>query len=672
VLEHENLWKCNDSYAISQASYHPKAEYTMKTNRKYISVLLLLVFGISGGVLAGAFFGLTRDLPQIQQLKSFVPSAVTRIYSADGVILSELFSEKRRLVPLSDIPHFLKVGLIATEDRSFYRHSGIDIKGILRAVVRDIQAGEFVEGASTITQQLAKTLFLTASKTLNRKLKEAILAFQIERRYTKDEILALYLNQIYLGSGAYGVESAAEIYFGKSVRQLDLSECALIAALPKAPSRFSPLVNRELAERRRNIVLKQMFDTGLIPEDVYQATSNTPVTTIPRKDNASKAPYFIEHIRSDLEKTLGPSQLYKGGLTVYVTLSHDTQTAAETALQRGLNDLESRMKQSNIPVSSPQGALIAIQVDSGAILAMVGGRDFTKSPYNRATIARRQPGSAFKSIAYALSIENGFSQNQMILDAPVAFRNKPSEEPWQPQNFSRTYSGEITFRNALAKSKNIPAVRLMQMLGPSSVVQFAQNLGIKSPLSPELSLALGTSEVTLMEITSAYAVFPNGGKAVKPFGVLEVVDPRGRIVWQPKPEKRLVMSEASAAIMTNMLAAVVQEGTGRKAKSLQHPVAGKTGTTDDFKDALFIGFSPEIVVGVWVGQDGSETLGTGETGARAALPIWKAFMSAFLKDRPYRYFGIPDGVSQIRMDPDTGERVNDDFPGAVTILVKNQ
>lgn len=642
----------------------------MKVKRKHVTLFLLMLFGISCGVLVGAFFGLTHDLPQIQELKSYVPSAVTRLYSADGVILSELFMEQRRPVSLDDIPHFLKAGLVATEDRNFYRHSGIDLKGILRAVVRDIQARKFVEGASTITQQLAKTLFLTSSKTLPRKIKEAILAFQIERRYTKNEILELYLNQIYLGSGAYGVASAADIFFGKPLEHLSLAECALIAAMPKAPSRFSPLVNRELAERRRNIVLKQMLVTGIIQENDYQAALNTPVTTAGNRKTPSKSSYFVDHVKKELEKNLGPSLLYKGGLTVYTTLSHKMQSAAENTVQKGLADLESRMKRQDVPVTSLQAALIALQVDTGSILAMVGGKDYDENSYNRATMAKRQPGSAFKPIIYALAVENGFSQNQMVLDAPVVFKSNLSQDAWQPQNFSKTYSGEITFRKALAMSKNIPAVRLTQMLGPSAVVQFAHSMGISSALSPDLSLALGTSEVTLLDLTGAYAVFPNKGSAVSPFSIMVVDDAKGRSIWHPKPEKRVVMSEEGAAIVTDMLVAVVQEGTGRKAQTLQRPVAGKTGTTDDFRDALFIGFSPEITVGVWVGQDGFGSLGKGETGARAALPIWTSFMSAVLKDRPYRHFGIPDGVSQVRMDPRTGIITSDDIPGTVTVLVR--
>jgi len=394
------------------------------------------------------------------------------------------------------------------------------------------------------------------------------------------------------------------------------------------------------------------------------------VATAGNKNIASKSPYFVEHAKRELEKNLGPSQLYKGGLNIYSTLSYEMQSAAENAVQKGLADLESRMKHQGVSITALQAALIALQVDSGAILAMVGGKNYYESSYNRATMAKRQPGSAFKPIIYALAVENGFSQNQMVLDAPVAFKNSSSEETWQPQNFSRTYSGEITFRQALAKSKNIPAVRLIQMLGPSAVVQFAHTMGISSVLSPELSLALGTAEVSLLDITRAYSVFPNKGSAVKPFSIMAVDDPKGRTIWHPKAEKKLVMSEAGAAIVTDMLVAVVQEGTGRKAQMLHKPVAGKTGTTDDFRDALFIGFSPEITVGVWVGQDGSESLGKGETGARAALPIWTEFMSVVLKDRPYGHFGIPDSVSQVRMNPRTGIITSDDIPGTVTILVR--
>jgi len=639
-------------------------------NKKNIFILLIVIAGIICGILAGFFLALTHDLPQISSLENFRPSAVTRIYSSDKVLIAELFAEKRDPVTLKVIPEYLKKAIVATEDRNFYTHSGIDLKGIARAIIKDIWAGKFVEGASTITQQLAKTLFLNPKKTLVRKLKEAFLAFHLERRYTKDEILELYLNQVYFGSGAYGVESAARIFFNKSVKDLTLAECSLVSAMPKAPSRYSPLVNRNLAIKRRNIVLKQMLETGIINEAEYNNALNETLNLSKKNKHSLKAPYFVEYVKDFLENIIGSSRLYKGGLTIYTTLSYELQKTAEDAIAKGISDLESRMKRQGIINPDPQSALVCLDIQSGGILAMIGGKDFYKSPYNRATVARRQPGSAFKPIVYAHAIEKGFTQNMKILDAPVVFRGGKAGEDWKPENFSKTYQGEITLRKALALSENIPAIRLIEMLGPSSVVQFGYKLGIESTISPNLSLALGTSEVTLLELTSVYAVFPNRGKSIKPYGVMEVVDHNGRIVWRAKPKKRLVMSRTGAAIMTDMLMAVVKEGTGKKANIIKRPVAGKTGTTDKCKDALFVGFSPSIATGVWVGRDKFVTLGKRETGARAALPIWMEFMEKALADEPFQYFDIPDDVVQVHMNSTSGLLENADSPNGVAALFK--
>jgi len=639
-------------------------------NKKNIFILLIVMAGIICGILAGFFLALTHDLPQISSLENFRPSAVTRIYSSDKVLIAELFAEKRDPVTLKVIPEYLKKAIITTEDRNFYTHSGIDLKGIARAIIKDIWAGKFVEGASTITQQLAKTLFLNPKKTLVRKLKEAFLAFHLERRYTKDEILELYLNQVYFGSGAYGVESAARIFFNKSVKDLTLAECSLVSAMPKAPSKYSPLVNRDLAIKRRNIVLKQMLETGIINETEYNKALNETLNLSKKNKNSLKAPYFVEYVKDFLENIIGSSRLYKGGLTIYTTLSYELQKTAEDAIAKGISDLELRMKQQGIINPDPQSALVCLDIQSGGILAMIGGKNFYKSPYNRATVARRQPGSAFKPIVYAHAIEKDFTQNMKILDAPVVFRGGKAGEDWKPENFSKTYQGEITLRKALALSENIPAIRLIEMLGPSSVVQFGYKLGIKSTLSPNLSLALGTSEVTLLELTSAYTVFPNRGKSIKPYGVMKIVDHNGRIVWRAKPKKRLVMSRTGAAIMTDMLMAVVKEGTGKKANIIKRPVAGKTGTTDKCKDALFVGFSPSIATGVWVGRDKFVTLGKRETGARAALPIWMEFMEKALADEPFQYFDIPDDVVQVHMNSTSGLLENADSPNGVSALFK--
>jgi penicillin-binding protein 1A len=644
----------------------------MRLKISKIIVFLLFFVAVVCGSLAGAFLALTQDLPQIRSLESFKPDAVTRIYSADKVLLAELFLEKREPVPLEKIPRLLTAALVATEDRKFYKHSGVDLKGIARAIFKDIKAGEFVEGASTITQQLSKTLFLTPRKTLVRKLKEAILAFQLERRYTKDEILELYLNQVYFGSGAYGVESAAKIFFGKSAKDLTLAECALVAGMPKSPSRYSPLVNPDLALTRRNTVLQQMRDTGIISDADYQQAVKEALHTNGRKFNLSKAPYFVEYIKETLEDEIGSTRLYKGGLSVFTTLNYRLQLAAENAVNDGLSALSQRMRmrKGQIAESDPQAALISLDLASGGILAMVGGKDFSASRFNRATMALRQPGSAFKPFIYAYAIEQGFAQDSIILDAPVVYKGVQNGEDWKPENFSSGFKGEMTLRHALAISQNIPAVRLLQSLGPNSVAQFAHQLGIKSYLASNLSLALGTSEVTLLDLTSAYSVFPNRGEKIKPFGVLEVVDRNGRVIWRDKPQRRLVMSRAGAAIVTNMLEAVVKEGTGRQAQILGRAVAGKTGTTDDYRDAMFIGFSPSTIAGVWVGQDLGGSLGDKETGAKAALPIWIDFMTAALQNESHQYFDIPDDVRQIRMDPITGLAQLDNSKPSVVALFK--
>ena len=639
-------------------------------NQKTIIITIVLLAGILAGGLAGAFLAFTHDLPQIRNLETFRPHAVTRVYSADKELLAELFLEKRDPVPLQSIPPYLTAALIATEDRKFYKHSGVDIKGIARAIIKDIRAGGFVEGASTITQQLAKTIFLTPRKTIVRKIKEAILAFQIERRYTKDEILELYLNQVYFGSGAYGVQSAADIFFGKSVRDLKLAECALIAGMPKSPSRYSPLVNIDLARKRRNIVLKQMRMIEIISAEEYNQAASSDIQIDDGSKSLNRAPYFVEHIQKNIEQHLGATQLYKSGLSIYTTLDIDLQEAAQSAVDEGLLPLQARMRRNSLLPAAPQAALICLDIKTGGILAMVGGHNFYESPFNRATVARRQPGSAFKPLVYAYAIEQGFAQNTMILDAPVVYRGVDRTDDWHPENFSKKYLGEITLRQALAISQNIPAVRLIEMLGPRSVAIFAHRLGIESKLAPNLSLALGTSEVSLLNLTAAYAAFPRGGEWIEPFGIMEVSDHHGRIIWSARPQKRLVMSRESAAIITNMLEAVVLEGTGRRAKVVPSALAGKTGTTNNYNDALFVGFSPAVATGVWVGRDSGGTLGDKETGAKAALPIWIQLMQTTLTAGSFQHFDIPDSVVKVRMNPHTGQLERNDARESVTALFR--
>ena len=632
-------------------------------------VVLFLVPAAFFGTAVGVYLALSHDLPQIRRLEDFSPSGMTRVYGSDDTFLAELYTEKRDPISFDRIPPVLVSALVVTEDRRFFSHRGIDLKGILRAVIKDIVAGEFVEGGSTITQQLAKTLFLSPRKNILRKLKEAILAVQLERRYTKKEILEFYLNQIYLGSGAYGVKAAAKIFFNKTPEQLTTDECALIAGLPKAPSRFSPLVNKDLAIARRNTVLYQMWQNKIISRSEYEKCVKADLTTAPASGSTAKAPYFIEYIKPFLENTVGAGQLYRGRLSVYTTLSYPLQQAAEQAVEKGLGDLEERMKQKQL-TDTPQGALIAIDVKTGGILAMVGGRDFEKSSFNRATSARRQAGSAFKPILYAYAIGHGFTPATPILNTPAVFPGAIKGEPWEPENFSREYSSEVTLREALVHSLNLPAARVISRLGPASVADFATRMGISSPLSPYLSLALGTSETTLMEMTAAYSVFPRQGNQIKPYGVNRILDNNGRVLWQARPVFKNVLPAAQAAVMTDLLRSVIQEGTGRGAKDLPCPVAGKTGTTDNCKDALFIGYSQKIAVGVWTGTDNYSTLGKHETGARAALPIWKAFMAEALRRTGCVDFDIPEGLIRIRFNPVTGAFVPDDVPGVSALFEK--
>ncbi|MFZ5570108.1 MAG: penicillin-binding protein 1A [Thermodesulfobacteriota bacterium] len=640
----------------------------MKRKRQ-VQIILLFFTAVVCGTAAGVLLAFSHDLPQIRFLESYKPSAITRIYSADHVLLSELYAENRDPVPFHIIPEYLKKALIITEDRKFYTHSGMDIKGIVRAVIKDVLALEPLEGASTITMQLSKTLFLDSRKTIKRKLKEAILAFQLERRYTKDELLGLYMNQIYFGSGAYGIKAAARIYFNKPVQELTLSECALIAGMPKAPSQYSPLVNPVLALKRRNIVLKQMVNTGTISQVQFQAAANEPLCLAENKKQLIRAPYFVDHIVKGLETEIGSSILYKGGLSIYTTLDFRLQQEAEYTIQSHMAALTGRMLHHKITNPDPQAAMLTLDISAGSILCMVGGKSYDKSRLNRAVTVRRQAGSAFQPIVYACAAENGIPQNTLITDMPASFPGNRKGSTWKPENFSGRYGGEMTLRKALAQSKNIPAVKLLEMLGTGTVMQFARDLGISGPLSPDLSLALGTSAVSLMELVAAYAVFPNRGNYIRPYGIQEIQDASGRIIWRGKPHKQVAMSRKGAAIITDMLKGAVDEGTGKKARNhLNGPLAGKSGTTIEYRDSLFIGFSPAIITGVWVGDDAYRSLGEGETGARTALPIWIDFMQAALQRESTQYFDFPDDVVKIRIDPVTGLPVSAENVKGVDVL----
>ncbi|HET9870286.1 MAG TPA: PBP1A family penicillin-binding protein, partial [bacterium] len=541
----------------------------------------------------------------------------------------------------------LQQAVISIEDERFYEHGGIDLIGIVRSFITNVMHGGVREGASTITMQLARNLFLTPERTLSRKVREALLSLQIEKNYSKQQILEMYLNQIYFGEGAYGCESAARTYFGKHVEDLTVPECALLAALPKAPNTYDPYKNPYDALKRRNLVLNSMADNNYITLQEATEYKNTPIEL--KKIEMQNAPYFVEFVRQQLEARYGSNAVYKGGLSVYTTLDMNLQEAAQQAMENGLENAEAlarKNRQSSIPVTeSIQGALFAMDPHTGAIRAMIGGRNFRQSVFNRSYQALRQPGSAFKPIIYAAAIENGYTMADVILDSPVVYPDPTTGKPWRPTNFSNRFRGPTTLHTALMHSINVVTVKLLDKLGIQPVVNMARRLGITTPIKPNLSLGLGTSEVTLEEMVQAFSVFDNQGIRVEPFAVLSVKDSSGRVLENNTPVAQEVLDPDTAYIMTHTLQDVVDRGTGRLIRRMgfTYPAAGKTGTTNDNVDAWFIGYTPDMACGVWVGYDDRISLGRRQTGGETAAPIWADFMKAAVAGKPVKDFPMPTG-----------------------------
>ena len=721
----------------------------------------------------------TEALPDLSLLKSYQPSLITTVYADDDTPVAQFFVERRVLIPLDRIPAMIKQATLAVEDARFYSHEGIDLVGIARAAWSNVQAGEVVEGASTITQQVAKMLFLTHRKTFERKAREIILAMRMEHLLSKDEILEIYLNQTYYGHGAYGVEAASNVYFGKNVGELTLDEASLLAGLPKAPTAYSPYNAPDRALRRRAHVLRRMVEAGYIPTEAEERARALPLKLRPRQETTVRASYFIEHVRRYLEEQYGSTLLYRGGLKVYTTLDLALEETAEATLRHGLirddqrrgyrgplghltlarggqvdwervrqipwpeehsplsasthrlkavvvavddrrvqvrwesgegiipleamswayppnpdSDSEKRrlrrasdalkvgdviladLVESATPgkktllalAQEPivQGALVAMQPNTGYLRALVGGYDFARSQFNRATQAIRQPGSAFKPIIYATAIQKGFSPARVMVDAPIV-HEQTDGKIWKPANYDGHFWGAITLAEALAHSRNIIAIKLLEAVGVKNVVEAAKRLGIRSPMAPTLALGLGASGLTPLELTTAYTVFASQGVRHDPVAVRWVEDAEGQVLEKHAPLGERVMSEQQAFVMTSMLQGVVQRGTGTRAKALGRPVAGKTGTTNDFIDAWFVGYSPSLVAGVWVGIDDREPLGNKESGGRAALPIWVEFMQQALEREPLQEFVTPPHIRMVRINSRTG--VGGDSGSGATIQV---
>ena len=644
----------------------------------FVSIVVIAVFG-SAGATFGVVQWLRRDLPAPEQVTAVQSPVKTTVYDARGRVLHEFYKENRSPVPLRQIPHHLVNATLATEDRNFYHHWGVDLWGIARAAVNNALHLHAMQGGSTITQQLARNLFLTHERTLTRKLKEVALATELERDYSKDQILEMYFNQIYFGEGAYGVDAAARTFFAKPVQQLTLPECALLAGIPANPSLYSPRRRPKAALARRAKVMRNMLETHAVTPVEYDSAMDAPLGVTPARWSNDRAPYFVEMVRLHLDERYGSNAVYEGGLKVWTTLDMDLQQIAERALERQLSTLEAALKPRSTragynprqvpaggaqPTPYLQGALVALDPHTGSILALIGGRDWNQSNFNRAVQAARQPGSAFKPFVYTAAMDNGFKPTDVVVDEPVSFPGGPDGKPYQPRNYDRQFRGPVTLRYALQQSINIPTLKLMRKVGVAQVASYARRMGILSPMGQNLSLALGSSEVNLLELTNAYAVIANRGIRNDPIFVLRVEDRSGSVLEKNAPHPVEVLSEETAAVMTSMLRSVIDHGTGypARARGFTQPAAGKTGTMDEYMDAWFVGFVPSLVAGVWVGYDEKRSIGPAMTGARVALPAWTDFMMEATRGRPAEDFPEPAGTVTRLVCTESGMLATDACP----------
>jgi penicillin-binding protein 1A len=740
---------------------------------KNAGLVILFVLAAFLGTVSGVLFAFAGDLPQISALDDYAPSTITRVYGSRGDVVGEFSTQRRVVVPYEAIAPKLRQAIIAAEDADFEQHFGLSIPHIFLAGTKAVLGrlrgaitGHYSRprGASTITQQLARGLFPEAvgfqigDTSPERKIKEAIVAVQIEKRYTKNEIFTFYANQMYLGEGAYGVEAAARTYFGKSAKDVSLDEAATLAGILQT-WRNAPTTNMERAKRRQTYVLQQMADKGFITQKEADDAKARPIVLAPAGVEVnSAAPYFLEEVRKELEGRYGAKALYQNGLTVQTALDLKLQETANRALDEGIRRIDHlhgfRKPRRNVidekhtvegfkqprwdhpfavddiipavvtdvdasgihlragdfrvtidkkgyawtrktapqlvrrgdlveaklltidPVARTataaidqpplvEGAVLAIDNRTGQIKVMVGGYSFERSKFNRATQALRQVGSAFKPFVYTTAIDRGYTPTTLLQDSPVTYPGGPGQPPYSPQNYEKDFWGPITIRRALEHSRNVPAIKLMDALGPKQVIAYARRFGLTAPLPPYLPIALGAGDETLLEMTSAYSVFPNQGVRMAPYSILKVTDREGNLLEENRPEPHDAIRADTAYVMTSLLRGVVEHGTGVKAMALNWPIAGKTGTTDDFSDAWFVGFDPDITLGVWVGYDLKKPLGSGMSGAEAALPIWINIFKTYIGDRkdPPK-FDPPGNIVFVSIDKLSGSATADGAPGA--------
>lgn len=572
-----------------------------------------------------------------------------KVFDNQGRFAGRLLQEKRYWVSIDRIPIFLQNGLIAIEDARFYEHKGIDIRGIARALVKDMVKGKMAEGGSTITQQLIKNKFFSAEKTIQRKFKEGLMAIEYERKYTKRQILEMYFNEVYFGNGAWGIAQAAHLYFDKNPEELTEAECSLLAGVPKAPGRYNPLSEPVKIRDRRNLVLKRMVELKMITERQEQKLRTRPISVI----KPGEAPYYLAHVRNKLVERFGPEVIEQGGLEITTAMDLSLQRLAEQVLREGVKRISPQL----------QGALICLDPSTGDVLASVGGMDFKQSPYNRAFYAKRQPGSAMKPLIYAAALEKGFTPGSLWNDTPVGY-NRGNGEIWKPLNYERKLYGDLSLRQALAYSNNIITVKLLEAIGVPYFVHFAELLGLSLRTPNDLSLALGTEEVTLNDLLSAYTPLSNGGLRPESRTIVRIFDRRNNTWVENPPVVNPVLSPAVAFVTTQMLKDVLIYGTAKSIHnfSQERPAAGKTGTTDDYRDAWFIGYTPQLITGVWVGYDKPKPGGRGFTGGAICAPIWARFMRSASADKPAVDFPRPEGVVSVTIDPKTGYLAAPDCP----------
>ncbi|NDY43234.1 PBP1A family penicillin-binding protein [Dissulfurirhabdus thermomarina] len=641
--------------------------FATRNLRVLVTPLLAAAFAAMALVGAGVVGYMILGLPDISRIRTYRPATVTEILDANGTPIDYIYREKRWPVPRARIPETLVHAFLAAEDARFYEHPGVDFWSVIRAAIKNLQAGEIVQGASTITQQVTRSLLLTPEKKLIRKIKEAILAWQIDAALTKDQILTLYLNQIYLGEGAYGVEAAARTYFGKHVEELNLAECAILAGLPQAPSRYAPTRHLDRALRRQAYVLNRMVAEGYITPEEAAAARAYPVEIKPEElVQPPGSEYFLAEVRRRLEARYGPDRVQTEGLRVVTTLDPRWQAAAYEEVEKGLAAVRKRHPEDPGLETALEGALVAMDARDGAVIAMVGGRDFSASQFNLAVQARRQPGSAFKPIVYATALAHKvITPGTLLVEEPITLPGATIETPWEPENYDQTYMGPITIRTALTYSRNIISVKVAGLVGVNAIRAQAKRMGITVPLANDLSLALGSSAVPLIQMVQAYSTFPNLGETVTPRLIREVRSRTGEVLEEMVPEKAKALDPVTSYQMVHLLEGVVQDGTGRRARALRRHVGGKTGTTDNFRDAWFLGFTPRFVAGVWVGRTDGKPIAKRETGGRVACPIWTAFMQRALEGANATDFPVPEGVAFVPENRKTGEIVVPDRDGVV-------